>query len=486
MQRSQPNGDEFDGPPEFAPRRAIVTTLGTLTPKKITWLWPDRLATGKLNLLVGHPGESKSLLSVEIAARVSRGVPFIDTRDVANPAGDTVILSCEDDPADTILPRLLAAEGDPDRVHVLEGIEANVPTGNGTVETFRRGFNLAGDLKQLEEVVTNSRNPRLIIVDPLGAYLGGPDVDSHANADVRAVLAPLSDLAARLGVCVLAVHHLNKSSGQTAIHRITGSLAIVAAARMAHLVCRDPAPTQDADPRVRFMLPMKSNLTGHVDGLGYTIEAVDGVPRLLWSPDPIQMTADAALNPSTNNRGEKTQEAVTWLQEQLRDGPVYAKELNVRRQKAKISYFAYKEAKKAIEKSLGQSISRKANFDGEWVVFMPTDESDAQSDGHPPTSRIPSNSTNDSPIGAFNNLTVQFDLDCQKRQSDDLDGRLARGGIPSNSDDPEYDAEAEQQAHLAVQADNDDGPDYSSMADAEADRERTEITAYEAEAWARA
>lgn len=112
------------------------------------------------------------------------------------------MLSCEDDIADTIRPRLEAADADLCRVHVIEAIK----TSDGNT----RGFSITEDLTHLERTLQEVGNVRLVIVDPITAYLGG--TDTHRTADVRAALAPLQQLAARFAVAVIAVSHLNKNT----------------------------------------------------------------------------------------------------------------------------------------------------------------------------------------------------------------------------------------------------------------------------------
>ena len=117
-----------------------------------------------------------------------------------------IVISAEDDPADTIRPRLDAAGADVERMHCM----STVPQRNGdTVED--RLFSLREDLKVLEREIRRLPDSRLVIIDPISSYLGG--VDTHRNADVRSALHPLAALAERTGVAIVAVSHLNKSVG---------------------------------------------------------------------------------------------------------------------------------------------------------------------------------------------------------------------------------------------------------------------------------
>ncbi|MEM1027288.1 MAG: AAA family ATPase [Planctomycetota bacterium] len=267
-----------------------VTKLSSVQPTKVRWLWPDRLALGKLTLLAGDPGLGKSYLTLDLAARVSAGLPFpgapgsnpgssvasggASAEGVSGGGGGfqhfqgygnlprkVILLSAEDDPADTIRPRLDAAGADCDHVLLMKGVR---------FAEKERAVNLREDIRHLEALVKSLDGEcRLIVIDPISAYLG--DDEGHSNTKVRNMLAPLAKLAQDHGVAVLAVTHLNKGGGQgptNAIYRTMGSLAFTAAARTVHLVARDPA---DPDGQRRLMLPIKNNLGHDRTGWGFTL-----------------------------------------------------------------------------------------------------------------------------------------------------------------------------------------------------------------------
>src|SRR5262249_39471022 len=137
-----------------------------------------------------------------------------------------------------------------DRVHVMDAVILGY-TGDGQQQN--RAFSLHRDLEALSAKLDELRDVAAVFIDPITAYLG--DVDSHRNAEVRALLAPLSQVAAQHGTAIMGVSHLNKSAGTEALMRVTGSLAFVAAARAAYLVAPDPE-----NPARRFFLPMKNNI----------------------------------------------------------------------------------------------------------------------------------------------------------------------------------------------------------------------------------
>jgi putative DNA primase/helicase len=303
----------------------------------LQWLWPERIPLGKVTLLVGDPGCGKSLVALDIAARTTRALPWPDEErqpdKVRGRQGDStseppislspclplspssvlplspssvLLLSAEDDLADTIRPRLDAAGADPNRVFILPAVA-----------------DLRHDFAQLEAAVNRTPDCRLIIVDPINAYVG-PN-DSHFQTVVRKVLAPLAHLAAEHGIAVLALAHFRKSHG-AAIYRAAGSMGFVSAARSVWTVCRD-----HSEPGNHFFLPLKTNLSAPASGLAYKIDAHEsGYAMIRWDPTPATISAQAALAPPPKPPREPSGDraaARQWLCEILADGPRPASEI---------------------------------------------------------------------------------------------------------------------------------------------------------------
>jgi archaellum biogenesis ATPase FlaH len=345
----------------FQGRGAVLACFADIKPEPINWLWPEKIALGKLTLIAGDPGLGKSLISVAIAAAISKEYlwPIDNTR---APLGDVVFISAEDDPADTVRPRLDAAGADCSRIHILKAVQCVETDADGKLT--QRMFSLKNDIPILEKVMADLPNCKLIVVDPISAYMDG--TESHANADVRGLLAPLAELAARYKVAVIAISHLNKNNNGNAMYRTMGSLAFIAAARAAFLVTKD----KDTLGRV-LVLPIKNNIAKVKTGLAYTVaEADNGAPVMMWDSKPVEMTADDALSirESNEEKGD-TDWAVDFLEDLLRDGPVSAE-------------VGLKESKKAginrgplgrAQKKLGIK-PKKLSFSGGWYWSLPTIE----------------------------------------------------------------------------------------------------------------
>ena len=249
------------------------------------------------------------------------------------------------------------------RIVALEAIALPVDP-VGTMRASVRPFDLSRDLPALEHAIESVDGCRLVIIDPITAYLGG--VDSHKNADVRGLLTPLGAIANRHGVAVVTVTHLNKAGGGPAIYRTMGSLAFGAAARAAWVVSKDKD-----DPQRRLLLPIKNNIAPDTGGLAYRIEplGVNACPIVAWEPDPVSLTADEALGSDQAEMGGTARgEAVEWLREQLSGGPRSAKDIKDAAESDGIKSRTLDRAKKVLDVHV-----RREGFaeDGRWVWALP-------------------------------------------------------------------------------------------------------------------
>lgn len=345
-------------PDEHLPRRAEVLSYATIKRKPITWLWPQRIALGKLTLIAGDPDVGKSMLTCDLAARVSTGVGWPDRPHEMCAPGSVVMMNAEDGSEDTIGPRLDAANANCRKVYDLRSV---IVKDRESGKEVNIELCLATDIDIIERTLQRVEDCRLVIIDPITAYLGG--TDSHKNAEVRGVLAPLSKLADRYNVSIVAVTHLNKSAGGPAIYRTMGSLAFAAAARAVWGVTKDKD-----DATRRLMIPVKNNIARSKEGLAYTIvSSVDGrddsPPVIAWEADAIDMTADAAMGDPDQQRGaSELDEAVEWLRAALADGPRQANELyDEATNGAGISKRTLERAKKVI------SVAYRDKIPGPWL-----------------------------------------------------------------------------------------------------------------------
>lgn len=243
-----------------APVAGLLTTaLDTIRMEPVTWLVPGYLPLGKLVLLAGAGGLGKSFITQDVTANLTAGRPCFDLNYPPCEPCDVLLLSCEDDFADTVRPRLEALGANVSRVRRIDGLAG----ANGTLP-----FSLQC-LTNLDRELDARPNVRLIVIDPAAAYLG-PKIDDHKDADIRSILDPLAELAARRRVTILFVKHLNKRDTREVVGRVGGSAAYVNISRMAFVVCPDPE-----DDAKRLLLPIKANVALQPVGLVYRIEQLD-------------------------------------------------------------------------------------------------------------------------------------------------------------------------------------------------------------------
>jgi len=296
----------------------VLTCLADVEPRDISWLWRGRIPLGRITLLVGRPGEGKSFLTTDAAARVTTNTPWPDGSDC--PLGSVILISAEDDPADTIRPRLDAHCADVRRVHLLSAVRRVDGEGH-----YERLITLA-DVDAIEAALVKLPDCKLIVVDPIGSFLGG-GTDAHRDNEVRGVLAPIAMLAEKYGPAVLVVAHRRKSAGSIADDLALGSRAFTGIARAVWHLTRD-----NENKARRLLLPGKNNLAREGDGLAFSI--IGEPARISWERDPVAMSADDALAAENQSRDRKPgpeaealEGASGWLRSALADGPRPVKEL---------------------------------------------------------------------------------------------------------------------------------------------------------------
>jgi hypothetical protein len=213
-----------------------------------------------------------------------------------------------------------------------------------------RALSLHTDQQALAAFLAAHPQVRLVCIDPISAYLGA--TDANRNADVRALLQPLAALAERTDVAIVAISHLTKSRG-SALHRVSGSLAFVAAARASYIIAKDRA-----DPQRRLILPSKNNLGQDASGIAYRIvSAPNGAACIEWESRPVAVSADEALSAGSDAQRHERSEAAEWLSEVLAEGPIPAKQLRQEAARAGIAWHTLHR----VRQSAG-AVSRRIGF----------------------------------------------------------------------------------------------------------------------------
>jgi putative DNA primase/helicase len=294
----------------------------SLHPRSVTWIWPGFIAAGKLHLVAGPPGTGKTTTALSLAATVSSGGHFPDGTNARQ--GTVIIWSGEDDPQDTLLPRLLAAGADPRQIKFIGSVKAS--DGNS------RPFNPATDARSISEAIVKIPDVAMLIVDPIVSAVAG---DSHKNADVRRNLQPLVDLASEHGIAVVGITHFSKSTaGRDPIERITGSIAFSAIVRVAMVAAKMPEEKGGG-----FMLARaKSNLGPDGGGFTYTLNVASppGYPDIetvavrwtgILEGNARELLAQAEPPPQDPDERTALEEAKDWLRTELEAGPIAQKKI---------------------------------------------------------------------------------------------------------------------------------------------------------------
>jgi len=285
---------------------SVVIRLDQCRQEELTWLWPRRIAAGKLTLIDGDPEQGKSLLTLDLAARVSSGKPFPDGQPAVEPAV-VLLIGAEDGLKDTVLPRLSAAGADLSRVRVWEGQRTN---GHCRPPVFPQDCALLRDTIEANQA-------RLVVVDPLLAYLSARACSVNDQM-VRQALTPLAQVADATRAAMVLNRHLTKGGqGRSAVYRGTGAIAIIGAARTAFLVGADPD-----DRQRRVLACTKTNLTERPPALAFCVRTNDhGRPYLEWTGEVDRDADDLLRLRGGRKRDHGKPEAADLLQEWLADGP---------------------------------------------------------------------------------------------------------------------------------------------------------------------
>lgn len=335
----------------------IVVCMADVQAQPIDWLWENRFVAGAINLLAGPGGIGKSTVMYDAVARVTRGLDWPDGSPCEQ--GSALLISGEDDPARVIRPRLDEHGADVSRVHLLRAVTRIDEHGDET----EIGFTLE-DVEILRKTADQIDDLRLIVIDPIGSFIGGRTDASTDNA-VRAVLVPVSLLAERNGAAVVLVAHHRKAAGITADELVLGSRAFTALSRAVWHVFKDPA-----DDERRLMLAGKSNLARSKNGLAFTIANGAAAGHVRWEPEPVEQTADAFVQEQgrPGPEPESQTEAIEWLKEALSEGAIETNKLKKMATEAGVSWRTARRAKGKVGIKIERnSFSKKY----EWRLLKP-------------------------------------------------------------------------------------------------------------------
>jgi hypothetical protein len=373
--REGPAAQGRPAPPGLRPLE--LESLQGVRPRPVRWLAPRYIPLGKLVIVAGDGGHGKSALTLHLAASLSRGAAALGL-DYAGPLkGETLLIQCEDDWGDTVVPRLLAFGADLSRIYRTPGIK------NDKGELLP--FSLL-HYRELEKTLEARPEIRLVVIDPAGAYVGH-GVDDHKEAELRALLGPLALLAARMRVTIVLVKHFNRAPTVKAIHRISASTGYANTVRAAFAVLPD-----EDDPDRFLFLPVKFNVGRRPRGLAVRRVSLtlDETGRLLATyPDltaedrgqiaealfrfdwegEVDDTADDVLAEArqAERRPSQAERCAAWLKEFLKDHAYPDSELKAAADKEGFTERMLRTAKTALRRGEPPlNFSNRGAYQGAW------------------------------------------------------------------------------------------------------------------------
>ncbi|MBC7620141.1 MAG: AAA family ATPase [Candidatus Saccharibacteria bacterium] len=343
------------------PNGVVLTCGSDLTPEPVSWLWTNWLALGKFHLLAGAPGQGKTTIAMAMAATVTIGGRWPDgTR---SGAGNVLIWSGEDDPADTLLPRLLVAGADRDKCFFISGSRIN-----GEVQPFDPATDMAHLLAAVKEI----GGIKMLIVDPVVSAVTG---DSHKNTEVRRALQPLVDLAAACQCVLLGITHFSKGGqGSDPSQRVIGSVAFTAVARVVLVAAK--VKSEDGQD-TRILARSKSNIGPDDGGFQYHLEQVevDAFPgieaaRIAWGKSVDGNASQLLTDPNESNGSDDDEEssardsAEDFLKELLKAGPAPTKHVEAEAKEAGIAW-------RTVRRASDTLAVKKQKSNGAWHWSLP-------------------------------------------------------------------------------------------------------------------
>jgi RecA-family ATPase len=304
-------------------RKIEIIHASDVEMKLTRWLWPNRVPLNKVTVFSGMAERGKSTVAADFIARLTRGKDFPDTPN-ANAPCDVMILASEEDYDEDILPRLSAAGADINRIHFAKQSSIN---GKDTWEIA-----IDRDWTLLREALTDHKDVRVIVIDPITSYVG--NVDPNKPKEVRPFIDKLKVFAKDLNISILLIMHFSKNPDVAALHRSGGAATWTDAPRAVWLFDKKRDESDETVPRTHVMVPGKLNrvaadqkktLEFTFTGVPVRIEGQDiPVGAVVWG-SATDLTIDQQFKSEHHSKPGpqpmKTESARAWLKTYLADGP---------------------------------------------------------------------------------------------------------------------------------------------------------------------
>jgi uncharacterized protein YeeX (DUF496 family) len=293
QRRHELTDGKFLGQPVHNLREEIVEIIrmSEVNEQAVEWLWKPYIPFGKVTIIQGNPGEGKTTLALRLCAACTNRKSFPDMEELE--PFNVIYQTAEDGLGDTVKPRLVEAEANLDRVLVIDEAKKELSLSDERIEKAIR-----------------QNSARLIVLDPLQAYLGA-EADMNRANEIRPIIKRLADVAERTGCAVILLGHLNKASGTQAAYRGLGSIDFRAAARSVLLIGR-----VKKEPNIRVIIHDKSSLAPEGEPMAFSLGDNEGF-RWIGRYD---ITADELLSGKGGDTESKEVLATRLILDLLADG----------------------------------------------------------------------------------------------------------------------------------------------------------------------
>lgn len=342
---------------------AVLVRASEIVMRSKDWLWEGHLLRGAQEISTGSPGLGKSQVQCSLVACVTTKKPWPDGAPGMTEPASVIMITAEDCLDQEVVPRLIAAGADLEKVHFLKCIKT---------DDKQRQFLLSEDLETLKQCLAEIKDVGLITIDPITAYMGGK-VDAHKVTEVRSQLGPLKDFAEENNISVSTITHPPKSSSQRAIDQFIGSQAFIAACRIGHLMIEEK--DEDGIPTGRVLFThAKHNASEKKPTLAYKQNVMTVgqdphtqkpiiAPYVIWDEHSVPITADGAMAAASGREDTDQKKVKDFLRGILASGdPVPYKNIE---EEAEQQGFTRKQLRTAKQK-LGIT-SNKDGLGGPWM-----------------------------------------------------------------------------------------------------------------------
>ena len=336
--------------PEFN-ATIVGIRMSDIRTEKLEWLWPDKIPAGNITLFGGQPGCGKSIVLLDIIASTTTGRDWADGAKNRSGPRDVLLLASEDGEADTIKPRLIAADAEMSRIIVIRRVLTEMPGGKGKT---KHAFQLSADILTLKNALKANPNVALVALDPISAFFG--ECDPNKDKEIRPVMEGIADAMEGTKCAFVGIIHNNKRGDADSISKILGASSVVGVARAVW------GFGYDADDKtLRHMLLVKGNLSEKRTGMSYKLVNTeirlddgeeDGQPFCDWqgetdedADDMLAKKRQKAKNGGAELKGDAAQ---IMLKRELADGWQPLRDLHRVREKEGISESTMKRARYAL------------------------------------------------------------------------------------------------------------------------------------------